>query len=66
MKITRELIDNGQMIIHANYTRAEKEAIRKQFSKKCIEKADQAAVEEVEAEVVNPESTEEKTEDKEV
>ena len=62
MKITRELIDNGQMIIHANYTRAEKEAIRKQFSKKCTEEANQAAV----AEVVNPESIEEKTEDKEV
>lgn len=66
MKITRELIDNGQKIIHVNYTKKDK----KRREKKFIDRINKIAEEnrkrqEEEQKKLHPEITEEKQEDKE-
>ena len=66
MKITRELIDNGQKIIHVNYTKKDK----KRREKKFIDRINKIAEEnrkrqEEEQKKMHPEITEEKQEDKE-
>lgn len=40
MKITRELIDNGQKIVHINYTKKERNKFRKQNDKMIAEIAE--------------------------
>ena len=66
MKITRELIDNGQKIIHVNYTKKDK----KRREKKFIDRINKIAEEnrkrqEEEQKKLHPEIVEEKQEDKE-
>ena len=66
MKITRELIDNGQKIIHVNYTKKDK----KRREKKFVDKINKIAEEnrkrwEEEQKKLHPEIIEEKLEDKE-
>lgn len=66
MKVTRELIDNGQKIIHVNYTKKDK----KRREKKFIDRINKIAEEnrkrqEEEQKRLHPEIAEEKQEDKE-
>ena len=66
MKITRELIDNGQKIIHVNYTKKDK----KRREKKFVDKINKIAEEnrkrwEEEQKKLHPEIVEEKPKDKE-
>lgn len=66
MKITRELIDNGQKIIHVNYTKKDK----KRREKKFVDRINKIAEEnrkrqEEEQKKLHPEIIEEKQEDKE-
>ena len=67
MKITRELIDNGQKIIHVNYTKKDKKRREKKFVDRINKIAEEnRKCQEEEQKKLHPEITEEKQEDKKV